>query len=185
MLILLVIMRLTDGLWKLRGLALSGPPLVRKIAAVLYDVYLDARGSYIPLDAKFDSEPVFPHGPTGVLISGGARIGADCVIYHQVTIGSNTLLGSRSFGFPTLGRGCYLGAGAKVIGGVTLGDNVRVGANATVTRDVPPNTVVVALSDSRERDQLDNRFYQHSPEGWRYFAAGEWHLDEAFDQAVV
>jgi serine O-acetyltransferase len=176
--LLLIVIRLTNGLWPLRRLALSGPPLVRHVARVLYDVYLDARGSYIPLDAVFVSEPVFPHGPSGVMVSGGARVGVDCVLFHQVTIGSNTLAGSRGFGFPTIGDGCYLGAGAKVIGGVTLGDNVRVGANAVVTRDVPSNTVVVGLNEQHPRSELDNRYFANR-DGWQFWSGGAWHRGQS------
>jgi serine O-acetyltransferase len=64
------------------------------------------------------------------------RIGRDCWINQQVTIGRGT--GGR----PTLGDGVYVRAGAKVIGDVTLGDRSHVGANAVVTKDVAPDAVV-------------------------------------------
>src|SRR5699024_11656176 len=91
----------------------------------------------------FASEPFFPHGITGIFISQGAKIGKDAVIFQQVTIGSNTLKGSKSYGAPVIGDNCYIGAGAKIIGGIKIGDNVRIGANAVVVKDVPDNAVVV------------------------------------------
>lgn len=86
---------------------------------------------------------VTPHGLAGIFISYGAKIGEGCTIYHQVTIGSNTLPDSRGQGAPTIGKNVYIGAGAKIIGNVTVGDNARIGANAVVTFDVPANATVV------------------------------------------
>lgn len=86
---------------------------------------------------------VTPHGLAGIFISYGASIGEGCTIYHQVTIGSNTLPDSRGQGAPTIGKHVYIGAGAKIIGNVTVGDNARIGANAVVTFDVPANATVV------------------------------------------
>lgn len=84
-----------------------------------------------------------PHGLSGIFISYGAKIGTGCTIFHQVTIGSNTLPDSRGQGAPTIGNNVYIGAGAKIIGNVTVGDNARIGANCVVTFDVPANATVV------------------------------------------
>lgn len=84
-----------------------------------------------------------PHGLAGIFISYGARVGKGCTIFHQVTIGSNTLPDSRGRGAPVIGDNVYIGAGAKIIGAVTVGDGARIGANAVVTFDVPPNATVV------------------------------------------
>ena len=84
-----------------------------------------------------------PHGLAGIFISYGAKIGPGCTIFHQVTIGSNTLPDSRGAGAPVIGENVYIGAGAKIIGGVTVGDGARIGANCVVTFDVPANATVV------------------------------------------
>ena len=84
-----------------------------------------------------------PHGLAGIFISYGAKVGPGCTIFHQVTIGSNTLADSRGQGAPVIGSNVYIGAGAKIIGGVTIGDNARIGANCAVTFDVPANATVV------------------------------------------
>jgi len=101
-----------------------------------------------------------PHGLAGIFISYGATIGEGCTIFHQVTIGSNTLPDSRGQGAPVLGRNVYVGAGAKIIGNVTVGDNARIGANCVVTFDVPANATVVLESPKVIlRDQpRDNTF---------------------------
>ena len=70
-------------------------------------------------------------------IISAARIGRNCKIYHHVTLGFNHALEA-----PVLGDNVEVCCGAKIIGGVTVGDDVLVGAGALVTRDVPPNSVV-------------------------------------------
>ena len=89
---------------------------------------------------------VTPHGLSGIFISNGAVMGRDCTIFHQVTIGSNTLPDSRGQGAPVIGDNVYIGVGAKIIGGITVGNNVRIGANCVVTFDVPDNATVVAAA---------------------------------------
>lgn len=84
-----------------------------------------------------------PHGLYGVFISKDAVIGENCVIFHQVTIGSNSIEGSEHYGAPKIGNNVYIGAGAKIIGGITIGDNVNIGANCIVFSDIPSNSTVV------------------------------------------
>ena len=59
---------------------------------------------------------------------------------QQVTIGSSR--GGNKEGYPTIGNRCFIAAGAKIIGNVTIGDDVVVGANAVVTKDIPSGSVV-------------------------------------------
>lgn len=68
------------------------------------------------------------------------RIGNFCKIYQQVTIGY-----SNETDAPTIGNNVIIYAGAKVIGGITIGDNVNIGANAVVVKDVPSNCTVVGV----------------------------------------
>lgn len=119
---------------------------IKKLLSIICVPYLYLKGSYVGSNAKFANRPIFPHGITGVFISGGAKIGNNCVIFHQVTIGSNTLNGSIKYGSPTIGNNVYIGAGAKIIGKVTIGDNCRIGANCVVCKDVPSNSTVVSQS---------------------------------------
>lgn len=95
----------------------------------------------------------------GVHISKNAEIGKECVIFQQVTIGSNTTINSRN-GSPIIGDSVYIGAGAIIIGPVTIGDGCRIGANAIVTCDVPPNSVCVmrGLEIIQREKPMDNRF---------------------------
>lgn len=105
-------------------------------------------GANIPIETEFEGYPTLPHGINGVFISQGAKIGAGCTIFHQVTIGSNMLKDSKGYGAPQIGRNVYIGAGAKIIGNIKVGNNCRIGANCVVTQDIPDNATVV-LSEAR------------------------------------
>lgn len=69
----------------------------------------------IPLKADIKKSVVFPHELNGIWISSGAKIGENCVIFHQVTIGSNTLKETKGRGSPQIGNNVYIGSGAKII----------------------------------------------------------------------
>src|SRR5574340_1155132 len=80
--------------------------------------------------ARIGRRLVIDHG-MGVVIGETAEVGDDCHFYHQVTLGVARRAG-RGKRHPTLGNGVIVGAGAKVLGPITVGDNARVGANAVV-----------------------------------------------------
>jgi serine O-acetyltransferase len=175
------------AVWRLRAVIVQLPhgPLRRSLTRI-HDLCWEEYGAYVGVGAVFASRPSFPHGPFGVFISGGARIGRDCVIFQHATIGSNTLPDSKGRGVPVLGDSCYLGAGATVVGGVVVGNNVRVGAGAVVTDDVPENSVVVCQPPRviRAAHALTNRHYTGDAEG------GWWYLREGrrireMDDAVI
>jgi serine O-acetyltransferase len=84
------------------------------------------------------------HGQ-GLVIGGAARIGADAFLLHQVTIGS--LSEERVEEMPVLGDRVFVGAGAKVLGKVTVGDDVFIGVNAVVLEDVPSNRRVLSTAE--------------------------------------
>lgn len=124
-----------------------------------YDKYFMKYGSYVGVDSKLAGRPFFPHGCVGVFISNDAVIGKDAVIFQQVTIGSNTVAGTKRPGAPVVGDGVYIGAGAKLIGGITVGDCCRVGANAVVYQDMPPHSVALcAPTRIVQKEHLDNTF---------------------------
>src|SRR5512136_2928976 len=82
------------------------------------------------------------HG-MGVVIGETAEIGADVTLYHGVTLGGTSL--EKGKRHPTLGDRVVIGAGAKVLGAITIGDDSRIGANAVVVKSVPANSVVVGV----------------------------------------
>ena len=86
---------------------------------------------------KFKAPPHLPHGLNGIVISHNAIIGENATIFRQGTIREG------KGGTPTIVDNCYIGAGAKIIGGIKIGDNVRIGAGCVVFKDVPDNATVV------------------------------------------
>ena len=152
----------TDKILKLRAKTqqTSFSPL-KLLRARRYKKLLFKCQSFLPLSKSISNRIVFPHGLSGVFISNGAVVGDGCVIFQQVTIGSNALTDSKRNGSPKIGKNCYIGAGAKIIGDIEIGDNVRVGANAVVVKDVPDNATVVgggAMRIIKHEHELDNTF---------------------------
>ncbi len=95
-------------------------------------------GGYIGKETIIHGKLILPHGLHGIYISRFAEIGEGCRIYQNVTIGEI----ERSA--PKIGHGCLIGAGAIIIGGITIGDHVKIGAGAVVNTDIPENCTVVA-----------------------------------------
>ena len=77
------------------------------------------------------------------IIIAGAKIGRNCVVMQQVTIGSSR--GGHRSGYPTIGDNVVVCCGAKIIGNVKIGNNVIIGANAVVTKDIPDNACVAGI----------------------------------------
>ena len=93
------------------------------------------------------------HG-MGVVIGETAEIHDDCTLYHGVTLGGTSWCKGKRH--PTLQRGVVIGAGAKILGPLTVGEGARVGSNAVVVRDVPPGATAVGIPAriiASERDQ--------------------------------
>jgi serine O-acetyltransferase len=83
---------------------------------------------------------VIDHG-MGVVIGETAIIGDDVLIYHGVTLGGK--VNARVKRHPTIGNNVLLGAGAKVLGDIEIGDGAQIGANAVVTKSIPAGAVIV------------------------------------------
>jgi serine O-acetyltransferase len=79
----------------------------------------------------------------GIVVSQYAKIGKNCNLSHQGTIGIKNR--GKHKGAPEIGDNVYIGPGAKVIGGIKVGNFVAIGANAVVTSDVPDHAVVVGM----------------------------------------
>ena len=92
--------------------------------------------------ARIGKRLVIDHG-TGIVIGETAEIGDDCLLYQGVTLGGTGKdIGKRH---PTLGNNVMVGAGAKVLGPIHVGNNARIAANAVVLREVPDNATVVGV----------------------------------------
>lgn len=79
----------------------------------------------------------------GIVIGETAEIGDDCTIYHQVTLGGTGK--DKNKRHPTLGKNVLVGAGAKVLGPILIGDNAKIGAGAVVLKEVPKGKTVVGI----------------------------------------
>jgi serine O-acetyltransferase len=82
------------------------------------------------------------HG-MGVVIGETAIVGDDCTLYHGVTLGGTSW--NKGKRHPTLEQGVVIGAGAKVLGPITIGKNAKIGSNAVVVKDVPENATAVGI----------------------------------------
>lgn len=162
------------SIWSLKlRLKLNSSP--NRLLVALYDAYFAQYGSFVGFGAEVAGEPCFPHGPYGVFISHMAKIGKNAVIFQHVTIGSNTLMDAVHPGSPSIGNNAYIGAGSKIIGLVTIGDNCRIGANAVVYSDMAANSVAVqAHTRIIQKSNLDNRFVTYRNGKKVYYADGSW-----------
>ena len=78
-----------------------------------------------------------------IVVNGRSVIGKNCTLSHGVTLGQKNR--GKYKGYPVLGNNIYIGPGAKLIGGIKIGNNVAIGANSVVTKDIPDNSVVVGI----------------------------------------
>ena len=119
----------------------SGGPLVtvaRKWAVLRYRFWSVVTGADIPLGTRIGGGLMIPH-PNGIVIHTDCVIGPNCIIFQQVTLG----LGHG--GVPALGGDVSIGAGAKLLGKIHVGDHAVVAAMAVVTHDVPAEAVAMGM----------------------------------------
>ena len=112
----------------------------RKLAVVRHRFWSVVSGADIPLNTSgIGGGLLLPH-PQGVVIHPDAEIGPNCLLLQQVTLGT----GPKP-GVPKLGGHVDVGAGAKLLGGVVIGEHATIGANAVVISDVPAHAVAVGV----------------------------------------
>ena len=119
----------------------------RLLARILSGIARWATGIEIHPGAQIGARFFIDHG-MGVVIGETAEIGDDCTLYHGVTLGGTSWQPGKRH--PTLGSGVIVGAGAKVLGPIRVGDNARIGSNAVVVKD-PAGSRKIAKDRSRER----------------------------------
>jgi serine O-acetyltransferase len=106
--------------------------------------------------AKLGRRLIIDHG-LGVVIGETAELGDDVYIYHQVTLGGTS--SDHGKRHPTVGNNVIIGAGAKVLGAINIGEGARIGANAVVIAPVPAETTVVGIpARPVDRSQKKPRF---------------------------
>ena len=125
--------RVNHWLWKHKFLLL---------ARWLSHVMRFLTGIEIHPGAKIGPRFFIDHG-MGVVIGETSEVGADVTLYHGVTLGGTSL--EKGKRHPTVGDCVVVGAGAKILGAITIGEGSRIGANAVVVKSVPANSVVVGV----------------------------------------
>lgn len=145
----------------------AGPAwrLLYPVARVMYRRYMFKFGISIPYQTPIGSGLYIGHFG-GIVVSSGATIGANCNISQGVTIGQINR-GAKK-GTPHIGDNVYIGPGAKVLGRISIGNNVAIGANAVVVDDVPDNAVVVGvparvISHDGSADYINRTDYRARP----------------------
>lgn len=116
--------KLLFGLWPLIGVA----PFFGRLCTFLTGVEIDPAATIGP-------GLMISHGQ-GIVIGKWARLGENATLMQQVTIGAKSIGSIEQM--PEIGDHVFIGAGARVLGGISVGDRVEIGANAVVTRDVKP-----------------------------------------------
>lgn len=121
-------------------------PLMSRILRIwllaIYGVDIDAT-------ARLGAGVIFLH-TVGIVIGGDSTLGDRCIL-----MGSNTLGTNDNSGYPRLGKGVLIGAGARLIGPIAVGDGVKVGANAVITKDVPAGATAVAFNKLILKDRTE------------------------------
>ena len=123
-----------------------GSKALRAPFSVLYRaLFRGVRNLYgieLPYSARVGRRVIIEH-QSGIVIHGDAEIGDDCIIRQDVTIGNRRA--DRPLDAPRLGKRVSVGAGAKVLGAIHIGDGAQIGANAVVCDDVPAGAVAVGV----------------------------------------
>ncbi|MDT5075458.1 MAG: serine O-acetyltransferase [Mycobacterium sp.] len=131
-------------------------PALRGVARILMQLTRFLTGIEIHPGATIGRRFFIDHG-MGVVIGETAELGDDVMVYHGVTLGGRSL--NQGKRHPTIGDRVTIGAGAKVLGPLRIGDDSAIGANAVVTRDVPANSIatgipaVVRARTEKQREQ--------------------------------
>jgi serine O-acetyltransferase len=121
------------------------PLILRKFFSLLYKIAYKfiqvITGIELPCEAELGKNFVIDHFG-GIVISGYARFGENCRIRNGVVVGLSRIDDPCA---PIIGNNVDIGAGAKLLGRIVIGDNVLIGANAVVIRDVPANSIAVGV----------------------------------------
>lgn len=122
--------RISHFLWRIN---------LKLIARIHSNLIRSATGIEIHPAAKIGRRFFIDHG-MGVVIGATAVVGDDVMIYHDVTLGAKS--GGSGKRHPTIGNNVVIGAGARVIGDISIGEGVKISANMVVTKSVPARTSV-------------------------------------------
>ncbi|WP_425040751.1 serine O-acetyltransferase [Primorskyibacter sp. S187A] len=126
--------KLLRAIRRYQAARVSGATLRAKYWALNHRFWSTITQSELHLHCQIGGGLQMPH-PTGIIVHPDARIGVNCLLFHQVTLAGPVVLGGH----------VDVGAGAKILGPLTVGDDVRIGANAVVTQDIAPGMTVAGI----------------------------------------
>lgn len=118
--------------------------VIRKPFSILYKIlffYIKGKGIEIPCEIEIGKNFRIDH-QGGIVVSGYAKFGNNCVIRNGVTIGIARVEERKA---PVFGDNVDIGTGAKIIGDIKIGNNVKIGANAVVLQEIPDNCIAVGV----------------------------------------
>ncbi|MFX1572734.1 MAG: serine O-acetyltransferase [Promethearchaeota archaeon] len=144
--------RIAHFFWKM------GMPFIPRYIS---EIARELTGIEIHPGAEIGSDFFIDHG-TGCVIGETTEIGNNVTIFSGVVLGGTNIAPVKRH--PTLGNNIVIGTGAKILGPVKIGDNVKIGANSVVVTDVPPNSVVVGVPGkviSREGEKIEKIDLRH------------------------
>ena len=117
----------------------------RKISRILELINHLICACSVSIDAEIGNRTIFYHRGIGCVVHPKAVIGEDCKIFQGVTIGSKWSKASCLGEAPRIGNNVMIGAGAVILGNITIGDDSIIGANAVVTHSIPKNSLAVGV----------------------------------------
>ena len=152
--------------WKMRRIYQKGGYINRKRAKRMENKLLEKYQLHIPCTVKIGKNFEIRH-PDCIGFGPTSEIGDNCKVFpfftaHAAVVGDSELIRGHVRRHPKFGNDCLLGAKATVIGPVTIGDDVTIGACAIVTKDVPPHSVVKGLNQIRPKrpDEIPAKYKQ-------------------------
>ena len=116
--------------------------LARRLSVIRHRFWSVITGADIPINTILGGGLLIPH-PNGIVIHPDVIVGPNCLIFQQVTIGT-----TRG-GIPVIGGHVDIGAGARVLGPIKVGDNCVIGANSVLLEDLPPGSTAVGVPAKR------------------------------------
>lgn len=110
------------------------------LSLLIWNKLIKRYGIHVGNGSKIKKGLILPH-PLSVVIGQGVTIGENCIIYHNVTLGTKHSVDSKSTTYPKIGNNVIIYTNSIILGGVTIGDNTIIGANSFVTHDLEPNSI--------------------------------------------
>lgn len=158
--LLMLIYRISNWLYR------HHVPLLPRIIDLFVREFLKCS---VPASCAIGGGTKFAYGGIGIVIHARCVIGKNCIIGQGATIGGK----SQWYEVPVLGDNVYVAAGARIIGPIRIGNNVTIGANAVITKDVPDNCVVAGVPARIIKENVSAEDF-HGTENLRYRGGKPW-----------